>query len=87
MSHKIKKLIGIYLLAGFVLFAYGCTGGEPSYDKEIYPEEEYTQLNLYGGCGHDAATDDIELSRAVLEDIKGSGPLVLKWEGDRKSVV
>ena len=46
MSHKIKKLIEIYLLAGFVLFAYGCTGGDPSYDKEIYPEEEYTQLNL-----------------------------------------
>ena len=81
MSHKIKKLIEIYLLAGFVLFAYGCTGGDPSYDKERDPEEEYTQLNLYGGCGHDAATDDIELSRAVLEDIKGSGPLVLKWEG------
>lgn len=76
-----KNLRSIFWSLGLILFAYGCTGGEPSYEKEIYPEEVYTRLNLYGGCGHDAATDDVELSRAVLEDIKGYGPLLLKWEG------
>ncbi len=71
--------IALWVLA-FAALMVGCTGGEPSFDKEEYPVEEYVRLSLVGGCGHNAATDDSEVSRAVWDDGNGSGSLLLKWE-------
>ncbi len=60
--------------------AASCTGGEPSFDKEEYPTDEYVRLNLMSGCGHNAASADSEATRAVWDDTNGSGSLILKWE-------
>ena len=73
---------------GVLAFAVACTGGEPSFDKTEYPDEEYVRINLGGGCGHNAASDDAELTRAVWDDALGEGNLLLKWEqGDELAFV
>lgn len=74
-----KSLFWILVLA---LVVCGCTREEPSFDTEQYPTEEveYVRLNLESGCGYSAATDDVEATRVVWEDVSGSGSLPLVWE-------
>ena len=77
-----------FWVLGLLALVVGCTGGEPSYDKTIDSDKEYLRLNLVGGCGHNAASDDAELTRAVWEDALGSGNLLLKWEqGDELAFI
>ena len=73
--------IALSLLA-FVSLAVGCTDREPSFDKEKHPTEVYQQLNIVSGCGHNAATSDSEVSRAVWHDAEGEGSLILKWNSE-----
>ncbi len=73
---------------GLLALVVGCTGGEPSYDKTIDSDEEYLRLNLVGGCGHNAASDDAELTRIAWTDAQGEGNLLLKWEqGDELAFI
>ena len=69
-------------------FIVGCTANEPIDQPndepidtpETPPVEEYIRLNLAGGCGYNAATEDVEMTRVVWDDKEGSGPLILEWE-------
>ena len=77
-----------FWVLGLLTFVVGCTGDEPSFDKTTCPDEEYVRINLVGGCGHNAASEDTELTRAVWEDALGCGDLLLKWEqGDELALV
>ena len=79
-----KILFWVFGLA----FIVGCTANEPIDQPnnepidtpETPPVEEYIRLNLAGGCGYNAATEDVEMTRVVWDDKEGSGPLILEWE-------
>ena len=84
------KTFKFYLwILGLALMIVGCTPDQPI-DEPIddpteeptpAPVEEYVRLNLMSGCGHNAATEDVEATRAaVFDDSKGSGDMALKWE-------
>ena len=84
------KTFKFYLwVLGLVLMAVCCTPDQPT-DEPIdepteeptpAPVEEYVRLNLMSGCGHNAATEDVEATRAaVFDDGKGNGDMSLKWE-------
>ncbi|MBR5105813.1 MAG: metallophosphoesterase [Alistipes sp.] len=81
MSTKFYKFR--FCLLALVVFAVGCT---PTPDVPIdnnepeTPVEEYVRLNLLSGCGHNAATNDTDVTRAVFDDSKGNGDMTLKWE-------
>ena len=72
-----------------LVMVVGCTPDQPV-DEPIDPPteepaptpvEEYVRVNLMSGCGHNAATEDVEATRAaVFDDSKGSGDMALKWE-------
>lgn len=79
-----------------VAMVVGCTANTEEPTNTITPPanteppvvEEYLQLSLSGGCGHNAASEDVEVSRGVWEDHSGEGNLLLKWEkGDKLSLV
>ena len=77
----------LFWVLSVAMFATSCTTGvepgsdqTPPSDEPEIPTTEYVRLNLFSGCGHDAATDDIEATRAVWDEANGSGPLALKWE-------
>ena len=81
-----KSFAWMLVLALVVL---GCTPNQPidePTDNPIEeptpaPVEEYLRLNLMSGCGHNAATEDVEATRGVVwDDTKGSGDMALKWE-------
>ena len=70
------------------LVAASCTANDPIENVETPPTKEYVRLNLFGGCGHNAATEDSEVTRIVWNDSEGSGNLTLKWEqNDKLSLV
>ncbi|MBP3426455.1 MAG: metallophosphoesterase [Rikenellaceae bacterium] len=82
---KINKIL--FWMLGVAMFAVGCSEGEPTHDQNgeeqppVETVEEYVRLNLFSGCGYNAATDDVEATRtAVWDDVQGSGPFTLKWE-------
>ena len=79
MTTKLYKF-RLWLLA-LALFAVGCTPDEPIDNSEDTPVEEYVRLNILSGCGHNAATNDSDVTRAVFDDASGSGNMALKWEG------
>ena len=84
------KTFKFYLwVLGLVLMVVGCTPDqpidepidEPTEEPTPAPVEEYLRLNLMSGCGHNAATEDVETTRsAVFDDSKGNGDMSLKWE-------
>lgn len=67
---------------GVALLAIGCTSNTdtPITEPDEEPTEEFTRVNLFGGCGHNAASKDVDISRAIWSDDNGSGNLLLKWE-------
>ena len=80
---KIFKIIA-WLLA-LAVVVVGCTPDQPTDEPtgEVVtpPVEEYMRLSLMSGCGHNAATEDVEATRsAVFTDADGEGGLPLKWE-------
>ena len=81
---NLKKLH--FWLLGLALATFGCSPDSPENLTEIplTPTSECVQLTLYGGCGHNAATDDSEMSRAAWNDAKGEGSMTLTWEKDDK---
>lgn len=79
MTTKLYKL-RLWLLV-LALFAVGCTPDKPIDNGEETPVEEYVRLNILSGCGHNAATNDSDVTRAVFDDASGSGNMALKWEG------
>ena len=80
MATKFYKL-RLWMLA-LAVFAVGCTPtpDEPIDNTEETPVEEYVRLNLLSGCGHNAATNDTDITRAVFDDTAGGGDMALKWE-------
>ena len=82
------KTFKFYLLVlGLLLLVVGCVPDQPTDQPvdeptdEPVPVEEYLRLNLMSGCGHNAATEDIEATRAaIFDDSKGDGDMALKWE-------
>ena len=84
------KTFKFYLwVLGLVLLVVGCAPDqpidqpvdEPTEEPTPAPVEEYVRLNLMSGCGHNAATEDVEATRAaIFDDSKGSGDMSLKWE-------
>lgn len=77
MAMNIKK-IAFWVLC--LAVALGCTPDKPTDEPQDIPLETYSRLNLLSGCGYNAATDDSEITRAVWDDEKGEGGLILKWE-------
>ena len=77
---NIKKIL--FGVLGLAVVATSCTPSEPIDDTEKIPTiEEYVRLNFFSGCGYNAATDDVEATRAaVWDDTQGSGSFTLKWE-------
>ena len=73
-----KKILWIF---GVAVIAVGCTTNEPTDAPVNNPTEEYVRLSLYGGCGHNAASNDVEISRVVWEDKPSGGDMTLKWDG------
>ena len=84
------KTFKFYLwVLGLALLVVGCAPDqpidqpvdEPTEEPTPAPVEEYVRLNLMSGCGHNAATEDVEATRAaIFDDSKGSGDMSLKWE-------
>lgn len=84
------KTFKFYLwVLGLVLLVVGCAPDqpidqpvdEPTEEPTPAPVEEYVRLNLMSGCGHNAATEDVEATRAaIFDDSKGCGDMSLKWE-------
>ena len=78
MTTKFHKF-RLWLLV-LAVFAVGCTPDKPIDNGEETPVEEYVRLNILSGCGHNAATNDSDVTRAVFDDASGSGNMALKWE-------
>ena len=78
------KTFKFYLWVLGLVMVVGCTPDqpidEPTNDPVPAPVEEYVRVNLMSGCGHNAATEDSDVTRAVFDDSKGSGDMALKWE-------
>ena len=88
---RIVKILS--LIFGLAVIAVSCTNNtdntdNPPLNVNTPAAEEYIQMSLYGGCGHNAASDNGEMTRVIWEDNGGEGNLLLNWEkGDRLSLV
>ncbi len=81
MFMKTRKFMSWMLaLAMAAITSIGCTNPEPTPPVLDEPVAEYARLNLTSGCGHNATTDDVDVTRSIWNDAAGSGNMSFSWE-------